>query len=678
MRVQMSCLLVVGMVAALAAPAWASDKKSAQAPISTCANPSYQDAGVSAPSAAWPGPDGFGYTGSTCTYSWVDISGTGTAITGLVDDNFMGPFPIGFGFSYYGSTQTAFYASSNGFISFGGGNAAYTNQCPLPNATTPDSQISMLWDDLNFSTSGTAHYQTFASCPVGSGQCLVVQYSNTAYFGGAAGSAGTWEAILFGNGVVKMQYLAPGTNAGSGSTTGIEGANFAAGHGLTYACNTAASISANLCIEIGTLPGVSLSPDPLLAAGCGGQPQTHTMQLFNNTGTNGVFDMTYAVTLGAATLTGPPQVIATAGATVPFHVVLTPTGLGAQTVNATVTATGNTYTDTATIVKNVIADGSGAWAAIATEPNSGRMDNVAAAYARKVWSVAGYGLNANVRSYDPVSDAWTTVASSAPPFGVTYARSGCTAGSKVFIYGDAATAGFTGLWSYNMATNVWTNEAPTGTPPPYTGIWAPSWVADAATGLCYMTGGATVPGAGNLATVYVYDPVGNAWLAPLPNFTSVRDFHAAYIFNRASDGDKLLCVAGGNNGAGMTSTQCYDFTSAAWNAENAELGALTMGDYWGMGYTQKTAGAARQLWMTGGIIGGGGPFNAAWYYDTATGTWVNGGPMFNVGVYRTAATTLNNEVYRLGGSTGGFTYTGLADRNQFCTDVIFADGFQTP
>ena len=49
--------------------------------------------------------------------------------------------------------------------------------------------------DLN--VSGDVYTQTFPVCPVGSGQCLVVAYHNIAHFGGAAGSAGTWEAILY-------------------------------------------------------------------------------------------------------------------------------------------------------------------------------------------------------------------------------------------------------------------------------------------------------------------------------------------------------------------------------------------------------------------------------------------------------------------------------------------------
>jgi hypothetical protein len=681
MRTRALCIFFMVAVAALGATGWASDKasdkKSDQPVIATCDNPALNP---EAPAllAPWPGPDGFGYTGQGCTYSWVDISGTGTAVAGLGDDNYAGPFPVGFTFPFYGASQTAFYVASNGYLSFGAGSSDYFNQCPLPDAYAPDNLIALLWTDLNFSISGTVHYQTFASCPVGAGPCLVVQYTNTAYYGGVAGDAGTWEAILYANGVVRMQYLNPGTDAGLYSTNGIEGANFTAGHGLTYACNTAASLSAGLCIQMGTLPGVTLSPNPLNVAGCPAATQTHTLSLFNNTGDDDPFNMSYAVTLGNATLTGPAQVTATSGSTVPFNVLLRPAWAGGapQTVTATVTATGNGYSNLLTINKTVYAWNAGGWAAIASEPDTGRMDNVLAAYGGTVWSITGYGGNANVRRYDPVGGTWATIAASAPTFGNNYARSGCTAGSKVYMYGDAATSGFTGLWSYNMATNVWTQETPTGTPPAQTGIWAPAWVSDPATGYCYMTGGATTPGGGNLTTVYVYNPAGNAWLAPLPDFTSVRDFHAAFLFIRPADTHKLLCVAGGNNGTvGLTTTQCYDFTSASWNAEDANLGALAMGNWWAMGYTQKTAGSSRQLWMTGGVLADA-LSNAAWYYDTATGTWVDGGPMANVAVYRTSATTLNDNVYKVGGSIGSFTYTGLADRNQVCSDLIFKDGFQ--
>lgn len=199
--------------------------------------------------AAWPGPDGFGYAGRVVTYSWVDISSTGTAITGLADDNFQGPFNIGFSFPFYGGTQTQFYVNSNGTINFGAGSSSLSNQCPLPNNTTPNNLIALLWDDLNFTTSGNAYYQNFGACPVGSGSCTVISYHNVAHYGDAVGSAGTWQAILYASGAIRMQFLDSGVELGSSSTTGIEGNNFAAGHGLTFACDTGNSVPDALAIE---------------------------------------------------------------------------------------------------------------------------------------------------------------------------------------------------------------------------------------------------------------------------------------------------------------------------------------------------------------------------------------------------------------------------------------------
>ena len=200
--------------------------------------------------AAWPGPDGFGYAGRVVTYSWVDISTTGTAITGLGDDSFQGPLNIGFTFPFYGADWTQFYVGSNGLVTFGAGSTSLSNQCPLPNSSAPNNLLALLWDDLNFNVSGNAYYQNFAVCPVGNSVgCTVISYHNVAHYGGTAGSAGTWQAILYADGVIRMQFLDSGVEMGSGSTTGIEGNNFAAGHGLTFACDLGNSIPDELAIE---------------------------------------------------------------------------------------------------------------------------------------------------------------------------------------------------------------------------------------------------------------------------------------------------------------------------------------------------------------------------------------------------------------------------------------------
>jgi hypothetical protein len=302
------------------------------------------------------------------------------------------------------------------------------------------------------------------------------------------------------------------------------------------------------------------------------------------------------------------------------------------------------------------------WEDIATEPNNGRMDNAVVSYNGLIWSITGYGLNTDVRYYNPTNDTWTSIPGSGPGFGYNYARSGAVYGSKAFVYGDAATPGFTGLWSYDMNANVWTNETPSGTPPVQTGIWAPAWVADPQTGYLYMTGGATTPGGGNLSTVYVYNPVANAWLAPLPNFTSQRDFHAAYIFVNPANGHKMLAVAGGVNTSSvdLASTQCYDFVTGTWNAENADIPALPYG-WWGMGYAHNVGGTGHQLWLVGGVYADY-LYTGSGYYDFSAGSWVDGGNYAATAVYRTSAVALHGEVYKISGSIGSFSYTDLSSK----------------
>ena len=214
--------------------------KEAEAPPETSTSLGISDGqeATIAPEALWPGPDGFGYSGSTPAYNWIDITTTGTLVTGWtnLDDGYAGPFNIGFTFNFYGTGWTQFYTGSNGFLSFGAGSTSLSNQCPLPNSTTPNNIIPILWDDLNLNTSGNVYYQTFATCPVGTGQCLVIEYYNMAHYGGVAGSAGTWEVILYDDHSIVTQFSDSGDETGSGSTTGIENDNAAADYGLTFAC----------------------------------------------------------------------------------------------------------------------------------------------------------------------------------------------------------------------------------------------------------------------------------------------------------------------------------------------------------------------------------------------------------------------------------------------------------
>lgn len=105
------------------------------------------------------GNDAFGYTWYSQDdpngkpMQWVDISTTGTLVTGLGDDNFVGPFPIGFNFRYYWIDFNSFYVGSNGYITFGSGGNISSTSIGFPTQPTPggvNNYIAALLSDLTF------------------------------------------------------------------------------------------------------------------------------------------------------------------------------------------------------------------------------------------------------------------------------------------------------------------------------------------------------------------------------------------------------------------------------------------------------------------------------------------------------------------------------------------------
>ncbi|MBS4016388.1 MAG: T9SS type A sorting domain-containing protein [Candidatus Latescibacteria bacterium] len=105
------------------------------------------------------GPDAYGYryidndtvAPHAPVYNWKDISTAGTRIIGLMDDNVIGPFPIGFSFPYYWYRVNSFYVSSNGYISFSdnfNGASPFSN---VPNPARPNDVVAPLMSDLDFS-----------------------------------------------------------------------------------------------------------------------------------------------------------------------------------------------------------------------------------------------------------------------------------------------------------------------------------------------------------------------------------------------------------------------------------------------------------------------------------------------------------------------------------------------
>lgn len=165
------------------------------------------------------GPDAFGYVWIDSdepggpTFNWIDIRTIGTAITGLGDDTNLGPFPIGFSFPYYGGTYNQIRVCSNGWFSFTSTATTYSNSA-IPSPAEPNCALYAFWDDLNFTTAGTAHYYYDVA-----NSRFIIQYTGVAPFTGTGSF--TFQVILKPSGDIIYQYLTM-TGAVNSATIGIE------------------------------------------------------------------------------------------------------------------------------------------------------------------------------------------------------------------------------------------------------------------------------------------------------------------------------------------------------------------------------------------------------------------------------------------------------------------------
>lgn len=141
----------------------------------------------------------------------------------------------------------------------------------------------------------------------------------------------------------------------------------------------------------------------------------------------------------------------------------------------------------------------------------------------------GTGFLASVESYNPAANAWSAVAP------VTVARSGpgaapaeCPPGQKgtcVYVVSGGGASGLTAsVEAYNPATNAWSPMAPIPTPRTFAGV-AATGCPPGQTGTCvYAVGGGT--GTARLDRTESYSPATNAWTA-LPPQPTPRDYLGA-------------------------------------------------------------------------------------------------------------------------------------------------------
>lgn len=192
------------------------------------------------------GPDEFGYSWIDSdepggpAYSWRDIVGIGEQIPITYDDQNLGPFDIGFDFSFYDGIFSTFNICSNGWISFTNTQTNYLNQ-PIPDPDVMENLVAPFWDDLYPPGGGEFWYYS-------DGFELVISFIGLPHY--STGGPYTFQIILRQTGAIIFQYqeMLPPLNS---STIGIQNGDGSIGLQIVY---NAEYIHDELAIRIATGP----------------------------------------------------------------------------------------------------------------------------------------------------------------------------------------------------------------------------------------------------------------------------------------------------------------------------------------------------------------------------------------------------------------------------------------
>jgi len=180
------------------------------------------------------GPDPYGYTWKSSddtisppTFTWVDITSSGTLVTGLADDNYVGPFTGSNGFQYYWYSTPQFYIGSNGFISFSGVNIASPFPSNIPNPLGANNYMAPLLSDLNFYSAANCTGNPAKCYYYSSTDSLVVSFIDVPYWSSLSCYTGknTFQIILDKNNYsITYNYLETnmGTSTFVDNIVGIE------------------------------------------------------------------------------------------------------------------------------------------------------------------------------------------------------------------------------------------------------------------------------------------------------------------------------------------------------------------------------------------------------------------------------------------------------------------------
>ncbi|MEO3869174.1 carboxypeptidase regulatory-like domain-containing protein [Nonomuraea sp. B12E4] len=262
------------------------------------------------------------------------------------------------------------------------------------------------------------------------------------------------------------------------------------------------------------------------------------------------------------------------------------------------------------------------------------MDNAAAAFDGKIYSVGGASGGANLANsyvYDPATATWARIAD----LPVALEKPAATfVDGKLYVFGGWGPTGATSakVYVYDPGTNAWQTKASVNP--------APRAAAGVAVvgGKVYLIGGCTDGPCTKSDIVVSYDPAADT-------FANVARYPVAVAWQGCGAINDTVYCAGGSGATTLKSTYAYNPGANAWT----QLADMPV-DLWGAG--ADTANGLLLL-STGVINNSAIVTNQGWAYDPAANSWT-ALPNANYARYRSGAAC---GFVKIGGSTGGFTPT---------------------
>jgi hypothetical protein len=262
------------------------------------------------PTATWIAADALpGYSSSSGTFSFVDITGTGTALS--LGDDTSADVTSAFSFNFYGVSSNEFCINNNGHVVFATSSSCSGNfsNSSFPALTFGANPTFMpFWDD--FYAGGNVYFETVGSSP---NRQFVVEWASKDTFDTQGLTPGyTFELVLNeSNGSIDFNYAnvvsgSPHDNGASGTiglqydstlfnSFSFDSASLSNSQNIHWTASspTSFSASAQVTLDVGA-PILSLSPTSLSASAAPGATTTQTLNIGNTGNRDLDWDLTEA------------------------------------------------------------------------------------------------------------------------------------------------------------------------------------------------------------------------------------------------------------------------------------------------------------------------------------------------------------------------------------------------